>query len=305
MALNSGWSYTERIEPDRAGRSVLAHLVARYRHSSPEEWAERIGQGEVELDGLRAEVNTQLNAGQLLVWHRPPWDEPDVPLHYEVLHEDEAILALVKPSGLPTMPAGGFLNHTLLSLVRAKYPDASPLHRIGRYTSGLVLFARTHEAASLIALAWREHRVKKQYRALVSGVAIHDSFEIDAPIGRVPHHVLGMIHAATADGRPSHTVAHVLERRDDSTLLSVGIATGRPHQIRIHLGFAGHPLMGDPVYGIGGVPKPSPGLPGDGGFLLHAESLRFVHPLTETETTFAAPPPVELRTRIELASAGR
>jgi len=302
MAPNDGWAYTEQVAPGCAGRSVLAHLVASYRHSSAEEWGARLQRGEIEIDGVRADPQALLRRGQTLVWHRPPWDEPEVPLHYEVLHEDEAILALVKPSGLPTMPAGGFLNHTLLSLVRASYPEASPLHRLGRHTSGLVLFARTKESASLISRAWRNREVKKQYRALGSGVAANDSFEIDALIGHVPHHKLGMIHAFAADGRPSHTVAQVLERRSDCTLFSVGIATGRPHQIRIHLAFAGHPLVGDPVYGAGGVPKESPGLPGDGGFLLHAQSLRFVHPIAETEVTVEAPPPVALLTRAEASA---
>jgi 23S rRNA pseudouridine1911/1915/1917 synthase len=299
MAPNDGWTYTEQVAPENAGRTVLAHLVSSYRHSSADEWEVRLGRGEIEVDGVRAEPQMLLRRGQILAWHRPPWDEPDVPLHYEVLHADEAILGLIKPSGLPTMPAGGFLNHTLLSLVRAAYPGASPLHRLGRHTSGLVLFARTNESASLISKAWRNHEVKKQYRALASGVAAHDSFEIDAPIGHVPHPRLGSIHAATSYGRPSHTVAQVLERRGDTTLLSVGIATGRPHQIRIHLAFAGHPLVGDPVYGAGGVPRASPGLPGDGGFLLHSQSLRFVHPTSETEVTLEAPPPAALRTREE------
>lgn len=304
MALNGGWAYTERIEPDCAGRSVLAHLVAGYRHSSPEKWAERIAQGEVEIDGRRADANTRLCAGQTLVWHRPPWAEPEVPLNYDVLHEDDAIVGVFKPSGLPTMPAGGFLDHTLLTLVRKRYPDASPMHRLGRFTSGLVLFSRTHESASVMLRAWRAHQVKKQYRALGIGIAASDRFEIDAPIGRVPDRRLGTIHAATADGRPSHSTISVLERRDNCTLFAVGITTGRPHQIRIHLGVAGHPLVGDTVYGAGGVPKQPPGLPGEGGFLLHSERLRFVHPLTEIETTLEAPPPIELRTRRELILVG-
>ena len=301
MALNSGWSYTERVEPDCAGRSVLAHLVASHRHSSPEEWEARIRLGEIVIDGVPAAANALLRSGQTLVWHRPPWDEPAVPLHYDVLHEDESIVAVIKPSGLPTMPAGGFLDHTLLAIVRRTYPDASPLHRLGRFTSGIVLFARTHESASLISRAWRDHEVKKQYRALGSGVAAKDRFEIDAPIGPVPHAVLGTVHAASPDGRSSHTIANVIERRQNSTLFTVGIITGRPHQIRIHLAVAGLPLVGDPVYGAGGVPKPSHGLPGEGGFFLHAESLRFVHPLTENEITLHAPPPIELCTHDEVA----
>ncbi len=135
-----------------------------------------------------------------MVWHRPPWNEPDVPAHFDVLHEDDAIVAVIKPRGLPKMPAGGFLEHTLLTLVRARHAEASPVHRLGRFTSGIVLFARTHAAASALARAWREHEVKKRYRALASGVAKLDTFSIDAPIGRVPHPVLGEVYAASASG---------------------------------------------------------------------------------------------------------
>ena len=73
-----------------------------------------------------------LHPGQTVVWNRPPWDEAPVPRHYELIHEDDAIVVVNKPSGLPTMPAGGFLDNTLLALVRERYPEASPLHRLGR-----------------------------------------------------------------------------------------------------------------------------------------------------------------------------
>ncbi len=125
--------------------------------------------GEVEVDGKRVERSVILQAGQTITWHRPPWDEGDVPTNYTILHEDESIIAVDKPGGLPTMPAGGYLNHTLLTLMRETYPEASPLHRLGRHTSGLVLFARNRAAASALSRAWREHTVKKTYRALARG----------------------------------------------------------------------------------------------------------------------------------------
>lgn len=293
MSLNSGWSYREQVTADAQGCTVLAHLVASRRHSTAREWWDRIHRGEVEIDGVVAAPDTILCAGQWLVWHRPPWQEPDVPEHFEVIHEDEAIVAVSKPSGLPTMAAGGFLDHTLLALVRARYPEASPLHRLGRFTSGLVLFARTHAAAATLSRSWRDHDVKKYYRALGSGVAELETFTIDAAIGPVPHPTLGEVYAASASGKPSHSVATVLERRpaEDRTLFEVEITTGRPHQIRIHLAYAGHPLAGDPLYDAGGVIKHQPGLPGDGGYLLHAERLAFGHPLTgEPMVLHAAPP---------------
>lgn len=302
MAMNRGWSYREQIDAKGAGQTLLDYLASTRMHSTSAEWAERLDRGEVELEGVRAQGAVILRAGQTVVWHRPPWNEPDAPSHFDVLYEDAAIVAVDKPSGLQTMPAGGFLNHTLMARVREQYPAASPLHRLGRYTSGIVLFARTQAAAAALSHSWREHEVKKVYRTLTDGVAQTDTFAIDAAIGPVPHPLLGEVHAATEDGKPSHSAAVVLERGVDRTLFSIEIATGRPHQIRIHLAYAGHPLWGDPLYQAGGTFKPNPGLPGDGGYLLHAERLSFAHPVTGAAMTITARPPRGLLTRAELAT---
>jgi len=295
MTLNGGFSYRERI--GREGATVLDHFTRHHPHDTRAQWQARIEGGEVELDGLRPESGTLLVPGQELVWHRPPWDEPEVDTRVEVLFEDAAILAVHKPRGLPTLPGGGYLDHTLIALVRARLPECSPMHRLGRETSGLVLFARTHAAGAILQEAWRDHRIQKRYRALGSGVATQDAFEITAPIGPVPHPWLGSIHAASPGGKPSRSEARVLERREGATLFEVDIHTGRPHQIRIHLAFAGHPLVGDPLYGPGGTPLEGIiALPGDGGYCLHAERLAFAHPVTGQAMELRAEPPWELRT---------
>lgn len=299
MTLNAGWTYREQVGPGGAGLTVLAYLTATRRHSTSEEWAERLERGEIEIEGCRVGCNAILHPGQTIVWRRPPWNEDDVPFNYSVVYEDDSIIVVDKPSGLPTMPAGGFLNHTLLTLMRERYPEASPLHRLGRHTSGLVLFARTHDAASELSRAWRDQEVKKIYRALGLGETRTEIFVIDVPIGPVPHPLLGTVEAASEAGKPSHSVAVVLETRGDRTLFSVEIATGRPHQVRIHLAYAGHPLVGDPLYEAGGVLKRHPGLPGDGGYLLHAEQLHFAHPETGKPMSLTAAPPPALQTRAE------
>lgn len=300
--MNHGWSYREQVGPKGAGLTALDYLATTRVHSTADEWAERFARGEIEIAGTRADAATVLQLGQIIVWHRPPWDEPTVPTQFAIVYEDDSLVAVDKPSGLQTMPAGGFLEHTLMHLVRQQFPEASPLHRLGRCTSGLVLFARTSAAAAVLSRAWRDHEVKKSYRALASGVAMRDRVEIDAAIGPVPHPQLGSVHAATPDGKPSRSVATVLERGEHHTLFRVDIASGRPHQIRIHLAYAGHPLVGDPVYDVGGAIKASPGLPGDGGYLLHAEHLGFVHPITGHAVQLLAPPPATLRTVAETST---
>jgi len=219
-----------------------------------------------------------------------------------VLHEDELLLAVAKPRGLPTMPAGGlYLEHTLLAVVRRRAPGASPMHRLGRDTSGVVLFARTAAAAGTVQAAFRARRVTKVYRALCAGHPALDAFTVDAPIGEVDHPLLGTVHAAAAGGRQARSHVRVLERRGDvsappSALVEVEIETGRPHQIRIHLAHAGHPLVGDPLFGPGGVPRPGTrALPGDPGYLLHAWRLELEHPGDGRRLVIECAPPPALR----------
>jgi len=141
---------------------------------------------------------------------------------------------------------------------------------------------------------------RKTYRVLGAGVAAQETYEMTAPIGPVAQPLLGTVQTARADGRPSRSHARVLERRAASTLLEVEIETGCPHQIRIHPAVAGHPLVGDPPYAAGGGPRTDgTALPGDGGYVLHAERLVFAHPVSGKAMALPAPRPVEPRTATE------
>jgi 23S rRNA pseudouridine1911/1915/1917 synthase len=289
--VNAGYEYREEVGPEAAGRTVIAWLAARYRHSSEAAWRERLASGEVRVDGEVALATDALRPGQSLAWRRPPWEEPAAPLSFAVLHRDEHLLAVAKPRGLPSVPNGGFLEHTLLFRVQRLHPGAVPMHRLGRGTSGLVLFARTEAARRHVAAEWRAGRVEKTYRALAAGLVAVDALTIDVRIGLVPHPRLGLVHAASAAGRPAVSHVRVLARRGDATLVEVVIPTGRPHQIRIHLAAAGHPLVGDPLYVPGGEPGPHPALPGEGGYRLHAHRLALAHPGGGRLVLECAPPP--------------
>ncbi|MCW5889953.1 MAG: RluA family pseudouridine synthase [bacterium] len=293
--MNAGFVYRERIRPAAAGVRVDAWLAARYAHSTADEWRRRIAEGRVELDGAPTAPDARLRPGQELTWRRPPWIEPPVPLGFAVLAADADLLVVAKPAGLPTAPAGGFLAHTLQTCVQRRFPEATPVHRLGRGTSGLVMFARSDRARRQLARCWREGAVERDYRALVRG-DLAAALAIDVPIGSRPHPRLGRVHAADPGGRAARTELRPLRHRDAGTVVGIAIATGRPHQIRIHCAAAGHPLVGDPLYGTGGVPPPdATALPGDGGYLLHAIRLAFPHPADGRPVVVECAPPRALR----------
>lgn len=300
---NRGYTYEDRVDARAAGVDPVTFYTRKYRHSSMDAWRERVEAGLVRLNGRTATARDVLRAGDRLAWHRPPWDEPEVPLEFTTLREDAHVLGLGKPSGLPVLPGGGFLENTLLARVRQRYgAGASPVHRLGRGTSGAILFSRTPGAARVLGAAMSERRILKTYLALAAGTGMPDAFSVDAPIGPVPHPLLPGLHAASPDGRPSLSHVTVIRRHPEqnTTLLQVVIPTGRPHQIRIHLAFAGFPLAGDPLYGPGGLPRERAvddereALPGDCGYRLHAWKIRFPHPAGESDTEVVCPPPPEL-----------
>ena len=287
--LNRGYAYTTIIGGKHRGQTLLSHLASLYPHSTPQAWQQKLNNGEVTLNGTTATGGESVTSGQTLVWNRPAWTEPDSPQHFEVLFDDPHLLAVNKPSGLPTLPGGGFMENTLLRLVQKQFPSANPVHRLGRGTSGIVLFAKTPQAAAHLCANWNTPKVQKIYRALAQNIAEHDAYEILTPIGLVPHPRLGQVWAAKPDGKPSKSLAKVIARRASNTAgtktgtttFEVSLHSGRPHQIRIHLASIGHPLVGDPLYGLSGQPLENlPGLPGDGGSLLHAQFLNFQHPIT-------------------------
>ncbi|MBL8177384.1 MAG: RNA pseudouridine synthase, partial [Bryobacterales bacterium] len=156
----------------------------------------------------------------------------------------------------------------------------------------IVLFAKSSHAAARLSGNWNTSKTRKTYRALAQNIAHHDAYEITTPIGLVPHPFLGSVWAANPSGKRSHSSATVISRSTGITTFAVSLHSGRPHQIRIHLASIGHPLVGDPLYGPGGQPLADlPGLPGHGGYFLHAQYLQFHHPVTADPITLEAPLP--------------
>jgi 23S rRNA pseudouridine1911/1915/1917 synthase len=288
---NSGWIYRARVAADAAGASVLAFHVERYRHSDEAAWRAAIDAGRVLVNGQRVRPEDALAAGDALEFHRAPWREPDAPESFAVAFEDEHVLVVVKPADLQVLPAGPFSARTLLELVRASDAsrrEAAPAHRLGRGTSGLIAFGKTALGRSSLSRQLRELTLGKTYLAWVEGARLPASFAARQPIARIAHGPL-TIHAAAAHGRAALTRVRVLRRAGTRALVAAQPITGRPDQIRIHLAAAGAPIVGDPLFGAGGVPK-SDAPPGAGGYLLHSAGLSFDHPRTRARIRLRSRP---------------
>ncbi len=303
--MNQGWVYQDRVAQNDVGLTLLQYYTHHYRHSPPDEWQSRIVNGQILLNGQTTNPQTRLEKGDHLTYQRPPWEEPAVPLEIEVLYEDADVMVVAKPSGLPVLPGGGFLEHTLLWQLHQRYPEPAPLpvHRLGRGTSGLLLLARSPRARADLSQQLRDRKIRKVYRALTTGDNLPNHCIINQPIGKVFYPALGDLYAATPTGKNAQSEVWVLQRQPQATLVQVVILTGRPHQIRIHLAWSGCPLVGDPLYDVGGVPRPisaiAPGdklpVPGDGGYYLHAYQLEFNHPRTGRHLHLQCKPPANLQ----------
>ncbi|MBE0644007.1 MAG: RNA pseudouridine synthase [Bacteroidetes bacterium] len=296
---NDGYTYHDRITSAEAGETLGGFYSRRYPHSSEEEWRGHVEAGRVRRNGVtETDPDSVLRAGDRLEWRRPAWEEEDVPTDIPALAQTAGWMVLAKPSGIPVLPGGGFLRNTMLWIVRERHGALlAPVHRLGRGTSGAILFSRTTDAARALGRGMREGEIRKTYLALVQGLPAEDRFTIDMPIGPVPYAPLGMLHAASLVGKPSVSHCHVLRRNAerDQALLEVDIPTGRPHQIRIHCAVAGHPLVGDPLYRAGGLPIDSNAVPGDCGYFLHSWQIRFPDPASGETVHVVAPPPEILK----------
>ncbi len=225
---------------------------------------------------------------------------------FTIAYEDEHLLVIDKPAGLVVHPARGHREGTLAQLlgsVAAGGPDpqrAGIVHRLDRHTSGLLVVARSHEAHLLLQQALAERRIVREYLALVHGRPPARTGTIEAPIGRDPR-VRTRMAVDGVHPREARTHFEIERALEDFTLLRLRLDTGRTHQIRVHLQAIGHPVAGDPEYGLSGSHDGAPGALGLERQFLHAARLSFAHPLTGAPIDVTSPLPDDLHAALERA----
>ena len=268
-------------------------------------------------DGRPARPSSPVRAGEIIVLRRPAPVEPEVPRRFDILYEDDSVMVIDKPAGLPMHTTAKFWRNTLVALLRELYPDQQMeiAHRIDRETSGVLLIARNRTAASFLTRAFARRAVDKTYLALVKGHP-PDTGRIDLPLRLLDTRTRIMMGAAGAGepALPAVTSFSVIRRLRAHALCEAKPMTGRQHQIRVHLASLGHPIVGDKLYGASealfmraceeGVTDELlacfDGLP---RHALHAHRLSFPHPVTKQTVTVESPLPADITAYIDALEA--
>ena len=282
---------------------VLADLFPDYSRSRLAGW---IKDGAVTLDGRPARPRDAVRGGEQVEVRVPQQVQTrSLPqaIALEVLYEDADLLVVHKPAGLVVHPGAGNPAGTLVNALlhrdpaRAHLPRAGIVHRLDKETSGALVVARTLRAHTALVEQLAARDIHRQYEAVVNGVLVAGG-TVDAPLDR--HPVDRLKRAVVEEGKPAVTHYRVRERFRAHTHLECVLETGRTHQIRVHMAYLRHPLVGDPLYG-GSLRLPKGATPGlvDAlrGFrrqALHAERIEFEHPVSGATVAVQAPRPRDL-----------
>ncbi len=270
-----------------------------------------IGDGMVAVNGKNVKSNYRLRLNDKIDVKVPEPVKLDVcpeKIELDILYEDEDILVVNKPKGMVVHPAAGNYSGTLVNALMEHCKDGLSdingvirpgiVHRIDKDTSGVLVVAKNNIAHEKLSDKFKIHDIKRAYIALVDGIIREDAGRIDAPIGRHPVDRKKMA-VNVRNGRRAVTYFKVLERFKDATFIEATLETGRTHQIRVHMSYIGHPVIGDTVYG---GRKRQYGIEGQA---LHAKVLGFVHPVRNKYIEFEADPPPYFRELLDNLRDGR
>lgn len=309
------------VDNYRAGWTIVEFLAHRFKYHTADGWETRVRESAVRVNGAAvtpAHVVHRDDAVTYTILHA----EPEVDDAYQVLYEDDELLAVSKSGNIPVHACGVYITHTLIGRLKADFGDGLNLaHRLDRETSGVVLLTKTPRAARVMGDAFRDGRVKKTYTAVVYGSIPVERFEIDAPLGRIDQRHQYPVEYARAktnnmasflpkvrvdfeNGKPAKTLFKVVNRMADYTVLHAQPVTGRTNQIRVHLSHIGYPIVGDKIYALDGALREECIRKGLTDLVrsvlvmdrhaLHCEEMSFEHPADGTRVRINAPIPDDL-----------
>ncbi len=254
MTIDSYISATEyrslgpELGPEAENRRLDDFLGKSFPFRSRTEWKSLCNSGQVLVNTQIARATRRLKCGDLLAVFHPQGAEPVVDDQLRFIIEDRGILAIEKPANLPMHESGFYRRNTFVALLHASFgKEWSPVHRLDRETSGIVICAATQDLRRALSEAFLSRDVKKSYQAILAGSPTWDDIHVDQPLGKttsfaIPHKQIA------GDGEEARTDFFVRERALDAALVEVRPLSGRGNQIRVHAAWLGHHIIGDKVY---------------------------------------------------------
>lgn len=246
----------ESFLPSRyAGYSIARYFATRFDYLPEEEWVALIRSGRITVNGQSVNPEYVLSLHDHIVTRMGMRREPPANRSLNVIYEDGHVRVFNKAAPIPVHPCGRYFKNSMTELLREVYPDEvpRPVQRLDALTTGVLVFAKTKQAAAVLMKEFSENRVEKEYLAIVEGVPDQKQFVIDAPIGKIK----GSARATgeeTIDPKQARTEVEWLATVNGRSLLKVTPRSGRTNQIRVHLASRGLPVLNDPVYGNGTDP---------------------------------------------------
>lgn len=296
------------VGPEHAGVRLDKHISEELDDVSRSQVQIWLKDGLVTVGDQTAKANHKLAVGDRIVIQLPETDDGDVlpeNIPLEVVYEDADVIVVNKPRGLVVHPAPGHSSGTLVNALLYHCKDLSGIngvlrpgivHRIDKDTTGLVMAAKNDKAHNGLADQLKSHTVTRKYTAVVHGQLEHQQGTVDAPIGRDTKD-RKMYTVTNKNSKQAVTHFAVVERLPEHTMLELQLETGRTHQIRVHMKYIGHPLVGDPMYGPSKQKVTHRWINGQA---LHAGVLGFDHPRTGERMEFEAPMPEDMKALLEL-----
>lgn len=275
-------------------KTLIEFLTSFLPHIDESHWTEAIDNGRLLVNGFKPWKDQTVMAGERLTHIVPDTVDPDINANISLVYDDEVMMVLNKPAPIPMHACGRFNRNTLLNLLQIAFPNEpfKIVHRLDADTTGIVILAKTADAATKIGKQFEGRTTKKIYLAMVEGLVEQDQFICKESIGK--EKTGGGGRKLSSTGLESETIVTVIERDQESnkTLLQVEPKSGRTNQIRIHLASIGHPIVGDKHYSdMSENREDKPLTLEEDSLCLHAWKLTLNHPVSGDEVTFSAPPP--------------
>lgn len=294
-----------KLVADISGERIDAWLSKRIDNLSRSYIQKLLDENKVTVNNKNIKSNFKLKINDEIIVDIPEPKVLDVlpeKINLNILYEDEDIIVVNKPKGMVVHPAAGNYTGTLVNALMEYCGDRLSdingvvrpgiVHRIDKDTSGVLVVAKSNTAHEALSKRLKEHDINRVYIAVVDGVIREDSGKIDVPIGRHPIERKKMA-VNTKNGRRAVTHFKVLERFKDATYIEVRLETGRTHQIRVHMSYIGHAIVGDQVYGRKRLKFDIKGQ------VLHAKILGFIHPVKNEYMEFTAEIPEYFKDLLE------